>query len=276
MLAYLIIPILMGAGLTIDFINDKYDEYEDEINEALEEQALQDQNDGAPAEGISTTGTDGADAIVGTEYDDRLFGGSGSDSVIGGLGDDRNFMGDGNDVSVGLGGQEDAGDDFIRGGAGADVVIDTLGSDQIFGDIGNDTISSIDGLTDTGDVAQDTAYAPDTVHAGYGQDLIMGDAGDTLTGGHDVDHFVVVAPSDDTHAPAVITDFDPENELLSIVFLDEAPADPSVILMHDFDQGVVRAFVEGEEVATLSGLTAAALQQVSAFVTTLPDLIEAA
>lgn len=263
MLTYLIIPIILGAGFTLDFIHDKYDEYRDNIDGAEEPQE----------QGIRVGGTDASEAIIGTNQDDRLFGGAGADSILGGAGDDRVFLGDGNDVTIALDAQEDAGNDFIRGGAGADLIIDTLGSDTIFGDVGNDTIASIDGLTETGDVDDDTSHAPDIIHGGYGEDLVIGDAGDTLTGGHDVDHFVVAAPSDDEYAPAVITDFDPANELLSIVFLDEVPTDPAVTLHHDFDQGLVRALVEGEEVATLTGLDADALQQISAFVTTLPELV---
>jgi Ca2+-binding RTX toxin-like protein len=269
MLELLIIPLILGTGFTLDFISDKYDDYKDEINAADEQRALDEQE-----QGIRLNGGNTDEAFVGTAFEDRLFGGAGSDSIVGGAGDDRIFLGDGNDVTIAVGGAEDAGDDFIRGGAGTDVIIDTLGSNEIFGDIGNDTIVSIDGLTERGEVAEDTLFAPDTVHAGYGEDLIIGDAGDTLTGGHDVDHFVVVAPSDDAYAPAVITDFDAEHELLNIVFLDEAPEDPTVTFLHDLDQAVVRVLVEGEEVATLVGLTADTLQKISAYVTTLPTLLE--
>jgi Ca2+-binding RTX toxin-like protein len=268
MMTMLIIPVLFGISYTIDFITDQL---EDDAREAAENYTDEDLNNG-----IHVDGTNADEVTPGTPQADRLFGAGGTDFLIGYEGDDRMFLGDGDDASAPLATGDDAGDDFIRGGAGDDFIVDTLGENTIHGDIENDLIVTIDGLKLDGTTDNGTPYAPDSIHGGYGEDTLVADAGDTITGGHDIDTFIIAAPSDDAHAPAIVTDFDATNETLSIVFLDEAPQDTTVSLEHDTVTGVTHALVEGEEVATLNGLTPEDLDQIQAYVTTLPDLIATA
>lgn len=297
----LIIPVLLGAGMTFDFINAKIDDYEDEARDHIDDQDAQDNSHGGTIEpttpvtqpdangdapdaeppgpvttgtaGIQVSGNAGGEIIIGTDDNDTLFGGEGSDTIAGGPGDDRVFLGNDHDVSVPNAAQDDAGNDFIRGGAGADLIADTQGSNQVFGDVGNDTIVSIDGLTETGEIAEGTEFTPDTIHGGYGSDILVADAGDQVTGGVDTDHFIIAAPSQDEYAPAVITDFDANTEVLSIVFLDEQPDDLTVSFVHDANAGVLHAMIEGEEVATLSNLDSDDIPFITAYATTFQDLM---
>lgn len=261
MLEFLIIPAVLGVGLTWDFIEGKVDDYTAEA-EALKEVKGPDD--------LRINGTESEDELAGGDGDDSIFGAGGNDTVFGGPGDDRIFLGDGDDTAAPVRARDDAGDDFIRGGAGADVIVDTQGTNTIYGDVGADTISTLDRPAD-GDTA--AASSADTVHGGYGMDTLVGDNGDELTGGNDVDHFIVAAPSQDDHAPVVVTDFDPENETLSIVFMDEEPDDMTVSFLHDAEAGLLRAMVEGEEVATLAGLEADDIPFISAHAMTLPTLM---
>lgn len=258
MLELLIIPAVLGAGMTWDYINGKVDEYTEEADELRKGQGPDD---------LRITGTDEAEQLAGGDGDDSIFGSAGSDTIFGGPGDDRIFLGDGDDTSTPVRAQDDSGDDFIRGGAGADVIVDAQGSNTLHGDLGPDTLSTFDRP------AAETAPTPDVAHGGYGDDTLLGDTGDTLTGGHGADQFIVAAPSQDDHAPAVMTDFDPENETLSIVFMDEEPDDMTVSFLHDAEAGLLRALIEGEEVATLAGLNADDIPYISAHAMTLTELM---
>lgn len=265
MLELLIIPAILGVGLTLDFISDKIDAY---TQEALEDEDPLAENQ-EPLD-LRINGTDQSDQLVGKDGDDTLFGGAGADDVVGGPGDDRIFLGDGNDISAAQSAQDDMGDDFLRGGAGADLISDTSGTNNIFGDLGNDTIITVDRPAEDGSALPAT---PDTAHGGYGDDTLYGDAGDILSGGIGTDHFILAAGSDDAAAPAVVTDFDAETETLSIVFLDEEPEDLSVNFLHDPEAGTIRAVVGDQEVAILSGLDAEDMPYIAAHVTTLSALM---
>ncbi|MEP5728931.1 MAG: calcium-binding protein [Sulfitobacter sp.] len=220
-------------------------------------------------------GLAGADTLNGEDGDDRLFGGEGSDAALGGAGNDKIFLGDDDDVAV-SGDGSDAGDDFIRGGAGNDVIVDSAGFNSIRGDIGHDLILSIDGLNADGSIAADTPNTPDTVHAGFGNDTLVGDAGDELTGGFGEDTFVIAVPSTAPGAPAVVTDFDLRDDLLSVVFLEEIPADPTISFEHDAEADLLRAMIDGQEVATIRGLDASDVPFLRTFTTTMPALLAGA
>ena len=219
-------------------------------------------------------GREGADTLQGGLGNDRLFGSPGDDIALGGEGNDKIFLGDGKDTTGAPdGSSQDAGDDFIRGGAGADNIFDTLGSNQIFGDLGPDQIFIIDGLQSDGSLSGTDSGTADTVHGGYGNDTLVGDEGDILTGGIGEDTFVVATPLNTLGAPAVLTDFDLRDDLFSIVFIDGAPADPTVRFSYDGDAGLIRAAVDGQDVATLHGLSASDIPFIQTFVTTLTELM---
>jgi Ca2+-binding RTX toxin-like protein len=287
MLELIILTSVLGLGLAIDYIASGDDESEpDAVEVALAQDALR--FDGTDArEHVTGNALDniflggdeddllgglaGDDMLFGENGDDRLFGGAGDDTAIGGAGNDRIFLGDGNDTTAqSLPDAGDAGDDFIRGGAGADSIIDTRGSNQIFGDTGNDRIITVDGLADNSE-----AGTADTVDGGFGNDTLFGDAEDVLTGGAGEDRFVIALPSTLPGAPAVITDFDLRDDLFSVVFMETAPANETVTFAFDSATKLVHAQVNGQEVATLEGLTAADVPFINTFVTTLPELMAA-
>jgi Ca2+-binding RTX toxin-like protein len=220
-------------------------------------------------------GHDGADTLQGGNGDDRLFTSAGDDVGLGGEGNDKIFLGDGDDTTLDPNGTpQDAGDDFIRGGDGDDTLFDSQGTNQIHGDLGHDTIITVDGLAPDGTLDETPETTPDTIHAGFGDDTLVGDDGDIMTGGEGADSFVVVKASDSPDAPAVITDFDFREDLFSLVYLEDAPVDPTVRFEFDFETNLLRAMVDGQEVATLFGLTPADIPFIQTFVTTLPELLE--
>jgi Ca2+-binding RTX toxin-like protein len=79
------------------------------------------------------TGTDHADTIVGSVYDDLFFGLDGNDTLSGGAGDDQLNGNDGVDTVHG-----NADDDEVTGGAGSDDVFGDDGNDIVDGGNGND------------------------------------------------------------------------------------------------------------------------------------------
>ncbi len=171
-------------------------------------------------------GEDGDDVLSGAAGDDVLFGGKGDDRLEGGLGDDWLTGGAGNDVLHG-----DAGHDVLSGGAG---------SDMLDGGDGHDILESREDAT--GDI----------LIGGAGDDLINAGIGDELTGGAGADTFSVVES-----AGAVITDFDPEEDVLEVAY-DTVPPTLSTALG---DDGLV-LLANGEAIATLGGLSTLDLTSV--------------
>ncbi|MDT8758635.1 lamin tail domain-containing protein [Sphingomonas psychrotolerans] len=96
------------------------------------------------ADGVTRTGTYGADVINGTAGEDRLWGGGlgndtinglgGHDLISGGLANDKLDGGDGNDVLFG-----NMGDDSLWGGNGKDVLVGGYGNDKLWGGAGADS-----------------------------------------------------------------------------------------------------------------------------------------
>ncbi|MBY0422732.1 MAG: hypothetical protein K2Q06_10550, partial [Parvularculaceae bacterium] len=138
--------------------------------------------------------------VVGTDFNDRIYGAStgmtvelgkgddvfdnsasatGVDTVYAGDGDDKVFVGGGNDYVDGGAGDDqidgEAGDDRLYGGAGQDYIQGGTGNDTIDGGEGHDRLFGQDGN--------------DTISGGAGYDQLFGDAGaDTLDGGADGDY----------------------------------------------------------------------------------------
>jgi Ca2+-binding RTX toxin-like protein len=150
---------------------------------------------------LATTGTAGADTIVGGAGIDLVNAGAGNDHVATDSGNDTVDAGAGNDtVSAGAGNDHvtgDAGNDHLEAGAGTDALYGGAGNDLLTGDAGNDTLDGGAGTdklygglgTDklTGDAGNDTLSGGpgnDTLTGGIGNDVLVGGVGrDTLTGG---------------------------------------------------------------------------------------------
>jgi len=102
--------------------------------------------------GDNMTGTAGADAMFGWDYDDHLKGLDGDDWLAGGQGRDRLFGDEGNDTL--LGGDQD---DQLHGGAGDDELHGGSGLDYLDGGAGFDTF--VFGLRDGQDQIGDSPDA---------------------------------------------------------------------------------------------------------------------
>lgn len=184
----------------------------------------------------STTGTLGADLLVGNEDgdvlsgwpdeynlgdtfgNDTLYGGGGNDSLKGPYGDDSLHGGDGDDTLEGF-----SGDDSLFGGAGNDWLDGFTDSDLMVGGSGNDVLSSRDGDdTVAGGQGDDTLFsggAGSSLDGGAGRDLLNFSGETTVTGGAGADRFVYrnsLSGETDPDLATTITDFDPSRDQLSI------------------------------------------------------------
>jgi len=112
--------------------------------------------DGSVPAGVTASGTDGVDRLVGTMSDDILEGLGGRDTIFGG-----------------------AGNDVIRGGSGADSLFGHYGNDLIEGGDDNDSI--------------DDGHGDDVVKGEGGNDSLINNASgnDFLDGGAGNDSFVI-------------------------------------------------------------------------------------
>lgn len=118
--------------------------------------------------GQNMTGTNGAETITGTDYDDYIRARGGDDTLIGGEGLDRLRGDDGNDT---LWGGE--GSDRLEGGNGADILYGESEWDNLFGGSGNDTL--------WGGSGYDALYGDadnDALHGESGDDELYGGMGD--------------------------------------------------------------------------------------------------
>jgi Ca2+-binding RTX toxin-like protein len=125
--------------------------------------------------------------IIGSDFDDRIFGdanvniitgGAGHDALYGGLGGDTLFGEDGDDIiygdtASGIGGASDTlyggnGDDALYGGDGDDVFYGGDGADKLFGGAGIDTI---DYSTENAGVVVDLA-GKNITYTDTGNDLL--------------------------------------------------------------------------------------------------------
>lgn len=142
----------------------------------------------------------GFEIVIGTKFDDRIYGSDNADYLVGGAG---------NDVLRGGGGQDELygedGNDSLYGGAGSDLIFGGRGNDYIHGGAGFDTASyyedgstsgisvdlkkgvAIDGFGDTDKLVsiesiRGTNY-DDKVVGGNGANWFRGEGGnDTLDG----------------------------------------------------------------------------------------------
>lgn len=174
-------------------------------------------------------GGDGADALFGHEGDDGLDGGAGNDSLLGGNGFDSLLGG--------------AGDDVLDGGYGRDLLAGGDGADTVDGGEGSDTLwGQWPGGTDT---------AVDFLNGGGGDDLLMMGAGDYGNGGVGADVFGLldIGPDD---PPMQITDFNPAEDALVVLYDAVRHPDPQITLETDHDSGAIRLLLDGVTLANLT------------------------
>ena len=147
-------------------------------------------------EGDTARGQNGDDSLFGESGDDQLFAGNdadfadagiGNDSLFGEAGDDRLYSRDGDDfIDAGVGNDEafgEGGVDRLRMGAGADYGDGGLGNDQLFGGDANDTLR---GGGDSDQLFGESGI--DTLMGDDGNDNLFGGAGsDMLRGGAGAD-----------------------------------------------------------------------------------------
>lgn len=136
---------------------------------------------------LATTGTSGADALVGINLNDVMTGGTGADAIYGQTGDDTIY---GNQDSDTLSGGE--GNDVLFGGRNNDTVYGDNGNDVVYGNFLNDVIYGGNG--------NDLMYGgadEDTILGGAGADTLFGNLGnDSMLGGSGADRFVINSGND--------------------------------------------------------------------------------
>ena len=208
------------------------------------------------------------DKIIGTAFDDQmygggdtiaaLYGGGGNDTILGSLGNDVLSGDDGNDSVNGSGGNDHIyggdGDDSLDGSSGNDVVDGGRGSDTISGGFGNDIVRG--------------NYGNDQIHDGDGQDRVYGGSGDDqITADQDkfVDYFygndgndsfygavggsdvMAGGVGDDTYT--IQSSNDQIVESTSDAGTDAVFSSVTVDLNHDYSAGVENLFLTGTNAA---------------------------
>ena len=100
-------------------------------------------------------GGGGNDTLLGSAGNDKLVGGDGDDSLDGGIGADKLSGGNGNDTLIGA-----AGDDVLLGGIGNDSLVGGTENDSLVGDAGADQLLGGPGLDTLLSDADDTVIDP--------------------------------------------------------------------------------------------------------------------
>lgn len=216
------------------------------------------------------TGGIGDDAIDGTTKTDAIFGGEGNDSLVGhgssdelygDTGADSLEGGEGADFLSGCEGGDTlrggADGDFAFGGEGADLIEGGTGDDGLQGGPGADTIFGgggddvIDGSFASGPAfAMQDADRGDLIDGGDGQDTVFLGVDDTVTGGDGTDTFIT---GDYAGEAGIVTDFDPLEDRIEVVYDAEALPDPEIGVV-DFEDGTgARITVNGETVLQVLG-----------------------
>ena len=142
--------------------------------------------------GVGLATGDGSDAllsienVVGSAYDDRIFGDDGVNVLDGGAGNDLVYGGGGADTLKGSGGNDE-----LDGGTGADTLDGSVGNDSLWGGEDNDVLyggSAGIRLTPGGVIR--TPGGDDVLYGGNGDDMLAGgDGNDILYGGAGADTF---------------------------------------------------------------------------------------
>jgi serralysin len=136
---------------------------------------------------LLTTGSSGADTLIGINLNDRLSGGEGNDTIYGQTGDDTIYGNIGADRLSG-----GAGNDMVFGGRDADTVYGGTGNDAVYGNLADDIVY--------GEGGNDVLYGGqgnDTLSGGSGNDTLFGNLGDdSMIGGSGANKFVINAGND--------------------------------------------------------------------------------
>jgi|GEM_PF-546776 len=147
-------------------------------------------------EGLTVTGTPGADTLTGGDGDDTLDGLAGDDTLTGAKGDDRVLGGEGDDRLRGWGGA-----DYLKGADGDDQISGNQGDDTLAGSLGNDTLNG--------------AEDDDELNGMVGDDSVVGGPGaDTVTGWFGADIFALAGG--DLTGGDVVTDFTPGEDVIEV------------------------------------------------------------
>lgn len=192
-----------------------------------------------------------------SESPETLLGGGGVDILVGGDDADSLRGGGGNDIIHGF-----SGDDFISGGDGDDFLVGSHGIDTIKGNDGNDFIDGtalfdsskfLDALDEPdayrGNIPLEFGVAPvsedgDVIKGGDGDDTIRVGSDDTVSGNEGSDTFQSagwITPG----SPAIITDFDPSEDVLSYEHYRQGEEDP-VVEIRNTDDGHAELVVDGQ------------------------------
>ena len=215
-----------------------------------------------PASGGTTLfELDDIENVIGTAFNDGLFGNNENNVLTGGAG---------NDNLHGFGGT-----DTLDGGAGVDTALFTASTAGITVDLdasGNATASNgdiliaIENVTGSGSAddsltGNDGANTlsglggADTLSGEGGNDLLIGGEGnDTLTGGAGTDTFVIGANS----GADVVTDFTPASDLIDVSALGLSPAAALALAVSNGAGGTILTFSDGNTL-TLTGIEPGAL-----------------
>lgn len=190
------------------------------------------------------TGENGDDLLVGGSGDDALTGSLDNDTLLGGEGDDALLGGDGTDVLDG-----GAGNDALQGGFGDDIMVGGTGEDVLMGGYGNDALSGVELDNDGKDMD-----GPDYLNGGAGNDTLILGAQDVASGGADADTFILGDWISDG-AAAQVSDFDPEEDALVLVYDDSNGALPPDVALNtdETDPTMIRIALDGVEVALVNG-----------------------
>lgn len=204
----------------------------------------------ADANGDTLSGGNGVDILVGSDNVDSLRGGGGNDIIHGFSGDDFISGGDG--------------DDFLVGSHGADTIKGNDGDDFIDGTALFGSSEFLDALDDPdayrGNIPLDFGFAPvsedgDVIKGGTGDDTIRVGTDDTVSGNEGSDTFQAatwITPD----SPAIITDFDASEDVLSYQHSGPSEEDP-VIEIRNTDDGHAELVVDGQAMVVLRGAAGA-------------------
>jgi len=151
-------------------------------------------------------GTDGPNIIIALGGDDQVWARGGDDIVYAGSGDDKVWGDGGDDQLFGDAGDDHLeggdGDDRLEGGDGHDDLDGGQGNDQLFGDAGNDRLEGGHGddllIGGSGNDVLDGGWGNDGLYGGDGDDRLYGGPGDDDLFGEDGNDLLVGDHGDDT------------------------------------------------------------------------------
>lgn len=203
----------------------------------------------------SLSGDDGDDVVQGNDGHDQIAGGAGNDSLTGHMDDDTLLGDDGDDSLIGGAGNDSllggVGEDWVAGGYDDDVLQGGAGHDTLDGNAGNDTLWGFDPDTPS------DSQGSDFLNGGDGDDTLMIGAGDYAHGGMGADIFTLGDWIGDG-SMAHITDYDPAEDDIVILYDATAHPDPHVELITDDGSSDATVWLDGIPLAVITngaGLT---------------------